>query len=416
MCRAFDDTHIVSPAPPQSLSPDTSTNIPGTFNWADDAESLPIHVVLSDVRQPRDLSELRSGSTNPFDTLQRRHARYHGARTRSRRTRQNNFYSARMNTSTQFGSPQTTRQSLVLVPRSKAISEGVYGVPIPRAKWGRTRMYVLKMLCLRLQMYGGGRGRAGSGCGALEGGYSTLASGEGDAGAAGLVASGTTCGVALVGVDVDSVLSSAAEQIGDRVAYSVVARSVTILGSGGCRRVRPSIRFLIRLKPSISALKPFIAALQLHSRLKTIANLTPRRSQVVASHRKPPQAPTSPPANRARVYESSSQRLVPGTLSSASSPWDLFQSTPPLRLPSTSDKHIVFLRVVLVNEDICLDPSLLLMGRSLRRLLGLRFRRSGHKLWYNSGSALLRQSPLTSVQLRKINTTSCSGDILTKFK
>ncbi|KAJ7923982.1 hypothetical protein B0H13DRAFT_1979145 [Mycena leptocephala] len=128
MCRTFDDTHIISPAPRQSFPPDTSTNIPGAFNWADDAESLPIHTVLSDVRQPRDLSDLRSGSTNPFDTLQRRHARYHGARTRSRRTRQHNFYSARKNTSTRFGSPQTTHQSLVLAPRSKAISEGQLSV------------------------------------------------------------------------------------------------------------------------------------------------------------------------------------------------------------------------------------------------------------------------------------------------
>ncbi|KAJ7915984.1 hypothetical protein B0H13DRAFT_1999042 [Mycena leptocephala] len=128
MCRTFDDTHLISPAPRQSFPPDTSTNIPGAFNWADDAESLPIHTVLSDVRQPRDLSDLRSGSTNPFDTLQRRHARYHGARTRSRQTRQHNFYSARKNNSTRFGSPQTTRQSLVLAPRSKAISEGQLSV------------------------------------------------------------------------------------------------------------------------------------------------------------------------------------------------------------------------------------------------------------------------------------------------
>ncbi|KAJ6575540.1 hypothetical protein B0H10DRAFT_2104164, partial [Mycena sp. CBHHK59/15] len=70
---------------------------PGTFNWADDAESLPIHTVLSSVRQPRDFSGLRSGSTNPFDT-------------------------------TRFSSPQTTCQSLVLTPCSKVISEGQLSV------------------------------------------------------------------------------------------------------------------------------------------------------------------------------------------------------------------------------------------------------------------------------------------------
>ncbi|KAJ6542554.1 hypothetical protein B0H19DRAFT_1267801 [Mycena capillaripes] len=58
MCRTFNDTRIISPAPRQSFPPNTSTNIPGTFNWADDAESLPIHTLLSDVRQLRDLSDL----------------------------------------------------------------------------------------------------------------------------------------------------------------------------------------------------------------------------------------------------------------------------------------------------------------------------------------------------------------------
>lgn len=127
-CRAFDSAPAAETSPPKTLSPDNISLALGILNWADDAESLPILPVLIGLPPPRDFSGLRSGSTNPFDTLQRRNARYHGVRTRSRRTRQHNFYSARMNTSTQFGSPQTTRQSLVLVPRSKAISEGQLSV------------------------------------------------------------------------------------------------------------------------------------------------------------------------------------------------------------------------------------------------------------------------------------------------
>ncbi|KAJ6626833.1 hypothetical protein B0H10DRAFT_1996754, partial [Mycena sp. CBHHK59/15] len=128
-CRTFG-TQITSPIPPAQF-PETSTKDPGTFNWADDAESLPIHTVLSSVRQPRDFSGLRSGSTNPFDTLQRRHARYHGPWRRSRQQQHQRFYSAQMHTSTRFSSPQTTCQSLVLTPCSKAISEGqlsVFGI------------------------------------------------------------------------------------------------------------------------------------------------------------------------------------------------------------------------------------------------------------------------------------------------
>ncbi|KAJ7838886.1 hypothetical protein B0H13DRAFT_2367158 [Mycena leptocephala] len=115
-CRAFDSAPAAETSPLKTLSPDNISLALGILNWADGAESLPILPVLIGLPPPRDFSGLRSGSTIPFDTLQRRNARYHGVRTRSRRTRQHNFYSARMNTSTQFGSPQTTRQSLVLAP------------------------------------------------------------------------------------------------------------------------------------------------------------------------------------------------------------------------------------------------------------------------------------------------------------
>jgi len=127
MCRAFDDTRVipVEPSPPrQSLSPNTSTDIATVFNWADDVDSLPIHTVLSSARQPRDFSGLRSSSTNPFDTLQRRHARYHGAHTRSRRPRRQQFHSTEIYTGTRIDSPQSTRPSLSLAIHSKPATNG----------------------------------------------------------------------------------------------------------------------------------------------------------------------------------------------------------------------------------------------------------------------------------------------------
>jgi hypothetical protein len=91
-----------------------------------------------------------------------------------------------------------------------------------------------------------------------------------------------------------------------------------LLASGG--RLQAQAFKLQALKPSISALKPFIAALQLQP---------PRGDRkpypkTIASHCKPPQAPTSPLANHACLHKASSQRLAPGTLSSASFPWNLF--------------------------------------------------------------------------------------------
>ncbi|KAJ7081280.1 hypothetical protein C8R43DRAFT_1052830 [Mycena crocata] len=96
-CRAIVD----SSPPPKSLPLDGNTrtfSVPGAFsvqgfNWADDAEFLPTHPVLVVSTQPRDFSGMRSGSTNPFDTLQRRQARYYGAQTRGRRPGRLRFHS-----------------------------------------------------------------------------------------------------------------------------------------------------------------------------------------------------------------------------------------------------------------------------------------------------------------------------------
>ncbi|KAJ7155160.1 hypothetical protein C8R46DRAFT_1117102 [Mycena filopes] len=79
--RGHFDNALTVPLP-LPLSP---IHVPGAFDWADDAEYLPIHAVLLDVQPPRNFSALRSSAKNPFQTLQRRHARHHSARTRSRR-------------------------------------------------------------------------------------------------------------------------------------------------------------------------------------------------------------------------------------------------------------------------------------------------------------------------------------------
>ncbi|KAJ6588041.1 hypothetical protein B0H19DRAFT_1097779 [Mycena capillaripes] len=83
-CHTLNATIVDSSFPPQSLPIDDAADtflVPGAFsahaglNWADDTESLPIHSVLV-TPQPCDFSDLRTSSTNPFDTLQRRHARH----------------------------------------------------------------------------------------------------------------------------------------------------------------------------------------------------------------------------------------------------------------------------------------------------------------------------------------------------
>ncbi|KAJ7025265.1 hypothetical protein C8F04DRAFT_1129139 [Mycena alexandri] len=108
-CRKSDEPSIAASAPPPF-----PTHVPGAFDWADDAESLPIHTVMreSHVRQPRDFSALRSSATNPFQTLQRRHARCHGNQARSRRPRQLQSYSTSFYTDPQFILPHSTRPAL----------------------------------------------------------------------------------------------------------------------------------------------------------------------------------------------------------------------------------------------------------------------------------------------------------------
>ncbi|KAJ6568147.1 hypothetical protein B0H10DRAFT_1041409 [Mycena sp. CBHHK59/15] len=108
-CRKSGEPSIASSTPPPPHFP---THIPGSFDWAEDAESLPIHTIISDVQQPRDFSALRSTTTNPFETLQRRHARYHGVHTRSRRPRHQQLYSTPFYNDPRFISPQSTRPTL----------------------------------------------------------------------------------------------------------------------------------------------------------------------------------------------------------------------------------------------------------------------------------------------------------------
>ncbi|KAJ7180367.1 hypothetical protein C8R43DRAFT_1117671 [Mycena crocata] len=104
-CRASGSATVVEPSPPQFPSPTSSTNIPGAFDWAEDAESLPTHAVLLHAGQPRDFSGLRTSSTKPFDTLQRRHARHHGALT-WRRTRKSQPYSPKPYTHSWVSAPR----------------------------------------------------------------------------------------------------------------------------------------------------------------------------------------------------------------------------------------------------------------------------------------------------------------------
>ncbi|KAJ6494516.1 hypothetical protein C8R45DRAFT_988287 [Mycena sanguinolenta] len=122
MCRAVD---IVDSSPPPKSLPLVNaaadlSMAPG-LNWADDAESLPIHSVLVTPLQPRDFSSLRSGSTNPFNTLQRRQARYYGAQTRARRRRPP-FCST--TATTRHAPPYSVRPRLDFAPRPKPSVDG----------------------------------------------------------------------------------------------------------------------------------------------------------------------------------------------------------------------------------------------------------------------------------------------------
>ncbi|KAJ7719363.1 hypothetical protein B0H14DRAFT_3629234 [Mycena olivaceomarginata] len=77
------------PSSPFANTTDVMSVLTG-FDWADDAESLPIHATSLTPRQLRDLSGLCSGSKNPFSTLQRRHTRHYGSHANLIRRR--NFY------------------------------------------------------------------------------------------------------------------------------------------------------------------------------------------------------------------------------------------------------------------------------------------------------------------------------------
>ncbi|KAJ7662990.1 hypothetical protein B0H14DRAFT_3539961 [Mycena olivaceomarginata] len=125
-CCTFAGAVIVDLlSPPRSLPLDDAA---GTFpvhaelNWANDTESLPIHSLLF-TPQPRDFSDLRTGSQNPFDTLQRRHARNHGAQTRQRRARQPRLYSSKPYSDISVSAPP------LLPTPSDPLASKSYGLP-----------------------------------------------------------------------------------------------------------------------------------------------------------------------------------------------------------------------------------------------------------------------------------------------
>ncbi|KAJ7119897.1 hypothetical protein C8R43DRAFT_959968 [Mycena crocata] len=133
-CRAFNA--VVESPPPQSLPFDNDAHtfsVPGAFSvqtglsWADDAESLPIHPVLVISPQPRDFSDLRTGSKNPFDSLQRRHARYCGAQTRARPSRRR-FHSQAIPATTRHGLSHSVQPRLELETRPKPSSGGHFSI------------------------------------------------------------------------------------------------------------------------------------------------------------------------------------------------------------------------------------------------------------------------------------------------
>ncbi|KAJ7797224.1 hypothetical protein B0H14DRAFT_2912253, partial [Mycena olivaceomarginata] len=135
-CCTFGNTAVVdSLPPPQSLPLDNDARtfpVPGAFpvhtgfNWADNAESSPIHSVLVVSPQPRNFSDLRTGLRNAFNTLQRRHTRYHRAQTRGRRPQRLRVHSS--TTTNQHGLPHSTRPRLDLAPRSKPSGNGRFSI------------------------------------------------------------------------------------------------------------------------------------------------------------------------------------------------------------------------------------------------------------------------------------------------
>jgi hypothetical protein len=91
------DTLIQASEPPPSLSQTQKTSAT-PLDWAEDTESLPITPLSPSlpVRQPRDLSVLRSSSLSPFSSLQLRSKRFnycsHQSRHRRSRFNFNSFY------------------------------------------------------------------------------------------------------------------------------------------------------------------------------------------------------------------------------------------------------------------------------------------------------------------------------------
>jgi hypothetical protein len=67
-CKKVEITPHLAQNHPETLKPPVSKR----FNWADEAGSLPISTTLPQ-HPPRDLSGLRSTSTDPFSSLRRRH-------------------------------------------------------------------------------------------------------------------------------------------------------------------------------------------------------------------------------------------------------------------------------------------------------------------------------------------------------
>ena len=65
------DTSVqASEPPPSPCQPQKISTVP--LDWSEDSESLPITPIPPSLRQPRDLSVLRSSSSSPFSSLQHR--------------------------------------------------------------------------------------------------------------------------------------------------------------------------------------------------------------------------------------------------------------------------------------------------------------------------------------------------------
>ena len=87
-------------SPPNPVSDPNCTTSSLSFNWADEATSLPIKVLPSP-RPPRDFSDLRSSKINPFSSLRHRSRRFthfsHKSRRHHSHFNSNSFYSPHHN-------------------------------------------------------------------------------------------------------------------------------------------------------------------------------------------------------------------------------------------------------------------------------------------------------------------------------